>query len=259
VRESERVQLSERDQRILGFVADHPFVLARHVAAVLGITSSAAARRLLSLSQAGYLLSDDSLRREPMSYRVTAKALRTVGSDLPTPPKVNLATYRHEAGLAWLAIGAERGMFGPVTEVISERRMRSRDGRSARHKEQFGVRLGGPGLDGRDRLHYPDLLVVTETGHRVAFELELTGKGRRRRERILMGYALDRRIDAVVYLVDHAARRRALQESVRRLGLEDRVRVEAVKLGHRPHSRAPARAAKRTTTRASGRERERGA
>ena len=132
----------------------------------------------------------------------------------------------------WLALGAERGMFGPVTEVVSERRMRSQDGRGARHDEPFGIRLGGPGRDGRDRLHYPDLLVVTETGHRVAFELELTGKGRRRREQILTGYALDRRVDAVVYLVDHPARRRALQESVRRLGLEDRVRVEPVKLGH---------------------------
>jgi hypothetical protein len=255
VRESERVQLTERDLRILEFVSEHPFVLARHVAALLGITSSAAARRLLALNKGGYLISGESLKREPLLYQATGRALRAIGSDLSPPPKQKLGFYRHEAGLVWLALGAERGQFGPVTEVISERRMRSQDGRSARHEEQFGVRLGGPGRDGRDRLHYPDLLMATPTGHRVAFELELTSKGRRRRERILTGYLLDRRIDAVVYLTDHPARRRALQESVRRLGLEDRVRVETVKLGHRGPGRAPVRSAQRRPTRAGGQER----
>lgn len=261
MRESARVQLTERELRILEFVSEHPFVLARHVAALLGITSSAAARRLLALERRGYLVSGESLKREPTLYQPTGRALRAIGSDLSAPPRQKLGFYRHEAGLVWLALGAERGMFGPVTDVISERRMRSRDGRSARHEEQFGIRLGGPGRDGRDRLHYPDLVIVTETGHRVAFELELTGKGRTRRERILTAYALDRRIDAVVYLADHPARRRALEESVRRLGLEDRIRVEPVKLGHR--GRAPARAAERATSRGSAAERggapERGA
>ena len=109
-----------------------------------------------------------------------------------------------------------------------------------------------PGRGGRPRLHYPDLLLVTDTGHRVAFELELTLKAPRRRERILAAYAADKRIDAVIYLVDHPARRRAMQESVRRVGIADRVRVEQVTLGHGPGSPAPGlRAAQRSAGRAA--------
>ena len=52
--------------------------------------------------------------------------------------------------------------------------MRSQDGRADERRKPFGVRLGGVGRDGRPRMHYPDLIVVTDTGHRVAFELELT-------------------------------------------------------------------------------------
>ncbi len=55
------------------------------------------------------------------------------------------------------------------------------------------VRLAGVGPHGGERRHYPDLVLTTETGHRVAIELELTGKGRRRTEEILGGYAFDHR------------------------------------------------------------------
>ena len=52
------------------------------------------------------------------------------------------------------------------------------------------------------RLHYPDLLLVDPDGRRLAVELELTSKGRERRERILSGYAADRRFDGVMYVVE---------------------------------------------------------
>jgi hypothetical protein len=141
-------------------------------------------------------------------------------------------------------------MFGPLAQIVSERRMRSQDGRADDAKAPFGVRLGAAGRDGRPRLHYPDLLLVTDTGHRVAFELELTLKEPRRRERILAAYAADKRIDAVIYLVDQPARRRAMQDSVRRVGIADRVRVELVALGRRPESPSPGpRAAQRSAVR----------
>jgi hypothetical protein len=198
----------------------------------------------------------DLFKGEPPHYRVMTQGLRTIGSELPRPRPVDPSLYRHDAGLAWLTVAAERGGFGPLTEIISERRMRSADRRGGDRDRPLGVRLGGIGHDGRARLHYPDLVVVTDTGHRVAFELELTTKTPRNRERILAAYAADQRIDAVVYLVDTPARRRAMQESVRRLGIGDRVRVERVALGHRPDapasgSRAVQRSAHRGAT-ASG-------
>jgi hypothetical protein len=243
------LQITERDRRMLAFAAEHRFVLAAHIAMLLEISTAAARARLGALRDAGYLTGGDLFKNEPSHYQVTTRGLRATSSDLPRPRKVDLSLYRHERGLAWLAVAAERGMFGPLAQIVSERRMRSQDGRAGDREEPFGVRLGGVGRSGRARLHYPDLVVVTETGHRVAFELELTLKEPRRRERILAAYAADRRIDAVIYLVDRPARRRAMQESVRRVGIADRVRVERVTLGHDPPA-SSARGAERAARRA---------
>jgi hypothetical protein len=241
------VQITERDRRLLAFAAEHRFVLADQLARLLDISRDAVDTRMRALRAAKYLKHAQPLHDEPPLHQVTPPGLRAIGSDLPRPRPVDLSTYRHDAGLAWLAVAAERGMFGPLSEIVCERRMRSEDRRGEERAQTHGVRLGGVGRDGRRRLHYPDLVVTTATGHRVAFELELSGKDRRRREQILAAYSADPRIDAVVYLVDHPSRRRALQESVRRLGIGDRVRVEQVRLGHHPQSAlgGPVRSAQR--------------
>lgn len=243
-----KIRVTERDRRLLAFAAEHRFVMAAHLAALLGVSTNAAHTRLRDLSAAGYLTGEHPLTGESTLYRVTTPGLRAIGSDLPRPRKVDLSTFRHEAGMAWLTVAAERGMFGALERIVSERRMRSQDPREGEDRETFGVRLGV----GRGGLHYPDMLVVTDTGHRLAFELELTYKPPRRRDAILGAYAVDRQIDAVVYLVEDPQRRREIQESVRRVGIGDRVRVEQVTLGHRqpPASRAPTltRRARRETT-----------
>lgn len=234
---------------MLVFAAEHRFVLADHLADLLAISRDAAGARMRALRAAGYLTGSQPLREEPPLYQVTTAALRAIRSDLSRPRRVNLSTYRHDAGLTSLAVAAQRGMFGPLAEIVSERRMRSEDRRGEERAETHGVRLGSVGRDGRQRLHYPDLVVTTDTGHRVAFELELSTKGPRRREQILVAYSADRRIDAVVYLVDDSSGRLAVQESVRRVGIADRVRVEQVRLGHDAQWAAggTARAARRPT------------
>jgi hypothetical protein len=245
-----KLQITDRDCRTLAFAAGHRFVFAAQIAMLLGISTRAATDRLRTLRDGGYLTESDLFKNEPSHYQVTTRGLRAIGSDLPRPRRVDLSLYRHEAGLAWLTVAAERGMFGPLRQIVPERQMRSQDGRSGGGEEPFGVRVGAVGRGGRPRLHYPDLVLVTDTGHRVAFELELTLKAPRRRERILAAYAGDQRIDAVIYLVDHAARRRAMQESVQRVGIADRVRVEQVRLGHHPEAPVPStRAVQRTARR----------
>jgi hypothetical protein len=227
-------QMTDHDLRMLAFAAEHRFVFAAQIGMLLEISTPAARARLDALRDAGCLTEGDLLKNKPSHYQVTTRGLRAIGSDLPRPRAVDLSLYRHDAGLAWLTVAAERGMFGPLRQIVPERQMRSQDGRAGDGGEPFGVRVGAVGRGGRPRLHYPDLVVVTESGHRVAFELELTLKAPRRREKILAAYAADRRIDAVIYLVDHPARRRAMRDSVRRVGLADRVRVAQVTLGHRP-------------------------
>ena len=155
------------------------------------------------------------------------------GSDLGQPRKLDPALYAHDVGVTWLTAAARRGLFGELSQVVSERRMRSEDGRATgaedRDGEPHGVRYIGGGAGraaGGRRLHYPDLTVVTASGQRVAFELELQLKGAARRERILSAYAGDPRFDAVVYLVATQKDRRMLEASARRAGLEDRLYVQ---------------------------------
>ncbi len=216
---------------MLGFAAEHRFVVAAQVAVLLGVTESAASARLRALGAGGYLRAARKLYLQPACHQVTRDGLRAIGSDLPAPRKPDLALYGHDLGLGWLMLAAHRGRFGAVTDVISERRMRSSDARTTEPHERLGVRLGGVGPGGRDRLHYPDMILVTASGHRVAFELELTTKAQDRRERILSAYGADRRIDAVVYLAERPAARQAIERSARRVGVSDMVHVQRVTLG----------------------------
>jgi hypothetical protein len=198
-------------------------VLAAHVAAMLGVSRRTAGERLSALRSAGLL----SARHGPYRndcHQITTPGLRLITTRLPRP-RFDIATYWHDVGIAWLWLAARRGAFGPLTDVVSERHMRSSDGADP-PAEPFGVRLGGYGAGGRARLHYPDLLLCTDGGHRIAIELERSGKERARRDSILSGYAVDRRIDAVVYLVDDPAVARAVSASARRLGLESLIHVQ---------------------------------
>jgi hypothetical protein len=218
------LRLTERDRRILRFCAEHRFVLAPQVALALGVLGTdAAKRRLAALHRAGYLRRERRYVAEPFAYAVTPLGLGAAGSDLPRPSSLDPATYAHDVGVAWLAAAAHRGVFGELSQIVCERRMRSEDARDRDDGQRHGVRCAGAGGRG---LHYADLTVVTATGRRVAFELELHVKGAARRERILAAYACDPRFDAVVYLVRTEAERRTLMRSARRVGLEDRLHVQ---------------------------------
>jgi hypothetical protein len=243
------VQITDADRALLAFAAEHRFVLAAQVAALLDVTSAAAEARLRRLGQGGHLRRHKEIHRGPTWHQITRAGLRTIASNLPAPRGFDLATHRHDAGLGWLVLAARAGRFGPLADVICERRMRSHDGRAEGRAQRYGVRLGGPGAGGRDRLHYPDLVVVTGSGHRVAFELELSTKGRARREQILTGYAADRRIDAVVYLVERASVGRAIERSAARIGISEIVRVQRVAMAPSVAASATARTAQRAGAR----------
>jgi len=249
-------KLTERDLELLELAGRHRLLLAAHAQALLGTSLEAARRRLRALTQAGFLERRRVFHGQPACYQITRQGLAAIGSSLPRP-NLDLSCYRHDVGVAWLWLLAQRGKFGPLEQVIAERQLRSRDAGPELPAEPAGVRLGGYGPGGRERLHYPDLLLVTPQGHRIALELELSAKGRTRREQILLGYAVDPRIDLVVYLVDRPATARAIETSARRLGIADRVRVQRCRweepAGARTAVRAPTRIAVRAATRTTGR------
>jgi hypothetical protein len=183
-----------------------------------------------ALSRAGFLCAHRPFQRGPACYQITRKGLDAVTSELGAPRTLDLRSYEHEIGAGWLWLAARSGTFGPLSEVLGERRLRSEDARAERDGPPHGVRLGGVGSGGRERLHYPDLLLVTSQGRRIGVELELSSKGRTRREKILAGYGADARIDAVLYLVRDRRIGRSIQQSARRVGLGALVHVQVVKL-----------------------------
>jgi len=242
------VQLTDRDRELLGFLAEHRTVLGGHVQALLGVSAAAAYSRLRSLTGSGFVRREALFYRQGACYQITGKGLAAIGSGL-SRPHIDLRQYSHDIGVGWLWLAARAGTFGALREVISERSMRSHDATGDGRHAPLGVRLGGVGRGGRERLHYPDLLLVDVTGERVALELELSGKSRPRREMILAGYGADARIDAVVYLVDDPAIGRGIQESARKLGISRRVRVQRVRLGG--SGAAPSASVSRVAGRAS--------
>ncbi len=252
--EPSRSRLTQRDFGLLAFVAEHRVIVAAQAQRFLGVSSSVAYARLRALTGAGLLRRQNVLHGHPACYLATTAGIRA--ADRPyRAQKLEPGLLQHDLGLASLWLAARAGTFGEVREVISERAMRSHDARTAHGAETaaptgpLGVRLGGVGEAGRERLHYPDLLLVTPKGKRVAVELELTSKGVARRERVLMGYAFDRRIEAVVYLVPDISTGRRIQESARRIGVSNLVHVQLVK-GSR------ASGASRALTRSADRLRE---
>jgi hypothetical protein len=227
-REPRRTRLGEPDIELLWFLAEHRMALPDHAVALLGSTEQAAAARLNRLAKAGYIESVRLFHNQPAMHLIVRDGLKVLGSALPAP-KVDVHSYQHDVGVAWLWIAARRGTFGPLREIVGERRMRSHDGARDRDDEPFAVKLGGVGPWGRERLHYPDLLLRAADGRRVALELELSSKGRARRERILAGYAADPRFDGVVYLVQSAPVARSVQAAARRLGITSLVHIQRVR------------------------------
>lgn len=232
------MRLTARDFVVLEFAAEHRVVISEHVAALLDRPSRAASARLHALSRAGYLRDAWVFDGRPPAFLISRKGLNVIGSTLPTP-RLDLREYTHDIGVAWLWLAARSGSFGAVDSIYGERRIRSRDAAGDRDDQPLAVRLGGFGPRGRERLHYPDLLLIAPNGRRIALELELSRKGRSRREDILTGYAFDNRVDRVLYFVEDRRLGRSIQDSARRLGLSARVHVQPVWVTDRAQPHAP--------------------
>jgi DNA-binding transcriptional ArsR family regulator len=222
--------VDEADLRLLAFAAEHRLVLAAHAQTLLGISARAAGRHLRVLAETGLLRSERRLAGRGW-YQIDRAGLAAIGSSLSRPRDVDLATYEHDIGLAWLWLAADRGALGATRALVSERQMRSADRRAERFSEPYGVRVPGAGPRGGERRHYPDLVLETVSGHRVAIELELSSKSPSRREEILGGYAIEARFDAVLYLVDRPEVGRAIERSAAAVGVSDLVHVQPVAFG----------------------------
>jgi hypothetical protein len=225
-----RVRLTGRDYRWLAFAAEHQLVLESQLERLVGARRGTLKRRLSTLVTSGYLRSGSVFG--DTHYQIGSEGLAAVGSSLKRP-RLRLPNYRHDVGVAWLWLAARGGTFGPLRQVLAERSLRSHDGAVDRPLEPYGVRTGEIDRHGNERLHYPDLLLIDRDGRRLALELELTPKGRQRIERILGGYGADPRIDRVLYFVEANSGgrgiRRAMQQTVREMGLSEHIRFQFIR------------------------------
>ncbi len=234
---------------MLAFLAEQRVATSWHVQALLDCSPQTAERRLRGLVAAGVVARQEIFAHQPATCWITRRGLRTIGSLLPAP-KPDLERYRHDIGVAWLWLAARGDAFGRLQGQVSERAMRSSDRRGHPGSDVCGVGIGGTGPRGGIQLHYPDLLLHTASGHRVAVELELTGKGQRRLERIMLGYAADGRIDAALYLCPPGPLGARVQEAARRVGIGDRVHVQQLTPGSPAGAPAPGAAMRAGTARA---------
>jgi hypothetical protein len=224
-----KIQLTDPDLELLGFLAEHRLALPEHAATLLDRSVDTARTRLTRLVGAGYMRSESVFQSQPAMYLITRAGLKMIGRAFEAP-RLDMRCYAHDVGVAWLWLAARAGTFGPLSEIIGERRLRSHDAAREPADEPLGVRLGGAGPRGQERLHYPDLLLRTADGRRVALELELSPKWRPRLETILAGYGADPRIDGVVYLLAGHSVARSVQAAARRLGIGSLVHLQRVRL-----------------------------
>ncbi len=163
----------------------------------------------------------------PWAASIRAPGLRATGSQLRTP-ELSPNEYRHEVGVGWLWLAARAGNLGELRGLTTERQMQAEDGtaRAAGERPKWGVGLGLFNSYGRPARHYPDLVLDTASGHRVAVELELTAKSSGRMRRIMSAYASDSHIDHVLYLAANASIAQRVADAARRAGIPDRVHVQ---------------------------------
>jgi len=219
-------RITDRDRELLRFLAAHRFVLAAQVNDFLGRDPAVTYRRLGGLVRCGLVTHRRIFHAQPGIFQITPGGLGLIDSPLPAP-KLDLRTYRHDIGAAWLWLKVCAGWLGEPAVVWTEREMHAADkrDRTAPEHQLFGVEVDGTDRVGRPRLHHADLLMTGRDGHGTAVELELSAKARGRLESILLGYAHAPRIHRVVYLTDDRAVGRGIRAAAGSYGLDHLVRT----------------------------------
>jgi hypothetical protein len=223
------ISITDADRSVLGPLAEHRILIVPQVALLLGVSQGTAGKRLSRLQSAGLVHYERIFHDAPPATWITRRGLDAIEQRLPQP-RLDLRGYRHDVGVGWVWLAARAGAFGELTGMVADREMRAADARAAaaRRPVQFGVGLGLLGSHGQPQRHYPDLMLDTSGGHRVAVELELTAKSARRMARIMTGYASDASVDSVLYLVPTSALTQVVTDAARRAGISDLVHVQRI-------------------------------
>lgn len=251
------------DGEILEFLAANGSGIVEQVATPSGIGKERAYGRLAALVSQGLVSQLRVVAGRPGVFVIRRAGLDRIGSDLEVPV-LELGRYRREVAAGWLWAWARDGMLGRVESFLSVRQMQACDAEHAggdgdrqaeddgdHRRAPFAVRIG-PQAD--SQRHYPDLMLIDRLG-RIAVLLLLDAMPARRLETLLVAYAADRRVAAVLVLSAHPAVTATARRVVLALGLSNLVVVQdaAVVLPDLPDAQSRGRAGDRDGRPASAR------
>jgi hypothetical protein len=211
--------VTDRDRSVVAWIATVGAVSAQDVMARVGVGRTVAYRRLRALIELGLLSRVRLVYGQPALYVATRDGLKWAGLSQLDPARVGVATTRHWALCARLAVVLERANPGGVVWGEPILRAAELDAGRAIASAQLGDLP-----DGRARLRRPDLVLFPAGGLPVAVEVELSVKGARRLQAICRAWARCRLVSQVRYYAPPRVAR-AVSRAVSAVHAYDAIRV----------------------------------
>jgi hypothetical protein len=200
--------VTDRDRSVVRWVAVIGAASALDVIARFRLGRTVGYRRLAALVDLGLLSRQRLVYGQPALYTATRDGLAWAGIPQLEPARVGVATTRHWATCARLAVQLERT---ECAEVWGEPRLRAAELEAGHAVASAPL---GHLPDGRPRLRRPDLVLFPDAALPVAVEVELSVKGSRRLEAICRAWARCRIVSEVRYYAPPHVQR-AVSGSVR--------------------------------------------
>ena len=180
-RESRGTSEARRDREMLAWIARFRFVTAEVLAERFDVTPQRVNARLRRFDPAGLVALHRSDLTAPRAVFLTGRGARRLGLRPRRAPRPD--THReHELAIAGLMARLERAADPP--RVLTERDARVTEARGGSRCSADVRDSGGVALR-----RWPDLVLETEEGARLAVEIEFAPKHTGRLRRILNGYA----------------------------------------------------------------------
>jgi hypothetical protein len=234
--------VTEDEQNVLRFAAEHEAILTDHIDALLAVPVGSARQQIDQLSGQGLIHRPPAHHGQAGPVQITARGLAAINSPLPVPRFETIRDLRTTLALPWLTLLARNGItFGPVKRAVTQRVMRHQDvaARAGQplcptapehHRPPYGVPLS-TGIDHTVARHYPDLMLLVSSGHRVAMEVHARRPASGRLTAQMTAYQADPQIDAVVYFTNDPPTADTIRGIRAQLGVESLVRVQGFEFG----------------------------
>lgn len=229
---------SERDEQVLRFACLHGHVTELQVQVLLSSGRDAANRVLTRLVGRGLVRRQRVGTNGPVVFAATTAGSTQIDGE-PLRP-VPAAGLQHEVAVGWLWLAARQGRLGSGRVVTGRelaaadpgpgtRRYPNRPGSGSSigsTPDELGFRIE---LADDTELHYPDLVLIEESGWAVV-DLVLTASPANARGALLSSYAATERVRRVILAVRDPVLARAIILSPFVVGIRGRLEIYPVRM-----------------------------